>query len=138
MTILLLETLHPDAETLLAQHDPVVHAEGDARALDVARQGGVTGILTRGKGRITRELMQACGPALKAISRAGAGLDTVDVTAAKELGIAVIFAPGMNAHTTAEHAFMLMLMSGRKAAILNANVKAGNWAVTITAATFFS
>jgi D-3-phosphoglycerate dehydrogenase len=129
MPILLLESLHPDAEALLAQHDAIVHAVGDAHALDAARQGGVTGILTRGKGKITRDLMQACGPSLKAVSRAGAGLDTVDVLAATELGVAVIFAPGRNAQTTAEHAIMLMLMAGRKAALLNANVKAGKWAV---------
>jgi D-3-phosphoglycerate dehydrogenase len=129
MPILLLESLHPDAEALLAQHDAVVLAEGDAHALAMARQSGVTGILTRGKGRITRELMQACGPSLKAVCRAGAGLDTVDVAAAQELGVAVIFAPGRNAQTTAEHTLMLMLMAGRKAALLDANVKAGNWAI---------
>jgi D-3-phosphoglycerate dehydrogenase len=129
MPILLLESLHPHAEALLSQHDTLVLAESDRHALGVARQGGVTSILTRGKGGVTRELMQTCGPSLKAVSRAGAGLDTVDVSAAKEMGITVIFAPGRNAQTTAEHAIMLMLMAGRKAAMLNANVKAGNWAV---------
>jgi D-3-phosphoglycerate dehydrogenase len=129
MPILLLETLHADAEALLMQHDRVVLAESDAHALDVARQGGVTGILTRGKNTITRELMRACGASLKAVSRAGAGLDTVDTAAAKEIGVAVIFAPGMNAQTTAEHAVMLMLAAGRKLAMLNANVKQGNWAI---------
>jgi D-3-phosphoglycerate dehydrogenase len=129
MPILLLESLHPDAEALLKQHDQVVLAEGDMDALEVAQQGDVTGILTRGKGKITRELMRVCGSSLKAVSRAGAGLDTVDVVAAKELGVAIIFAPGINAQTTAEHAVMLMMLAGRKAAMLNANVKAGNWAI---------
>jgi phosphoglycerate dehydrogenase-like enzyme len=129
MAVLLLESLHPEAEALLAECGPVVHAASDAHALEVARAGGVAGILTRGKGKITAELMQACGPSLRAVSRAGAGLDTVDVAAAAKLGVTVIFAPGMNAQTTAEHALLLMLMAGRKAAMLNANVKAGNWAV---------
>lgn len=127
--LLLLETLHPDAEALLAVHDRVLLAQDDVDTLDIARQGGVTGILTRGKGKITRELMQACGAALKAVSRVGAGLDTVAVVAAKAMGIAVIYAPGRNAQTVAEHAIMLMMLAGRKAALLNANVKAGNWAV---------
>jgi len=126
--ILLLETLHADAEALLAQHDTVVLAETSDAALAQARAGGVAGILTRGKARISRELMQACGPSLRAVSRAGAGLDTVDVSAAKALGIAVIYAPGRNAQTVAEHAIMLMMMAGRKAAELNSAVKAGNWA----------
>ncbi len=129
MPILLLESLHVEAETILAQHDRVVLAETPAQAMTAAEAGGVCGILTRGKGRITRELMEACGPALKAVCRAGAGLDTVDVPAAREMGLVVIYAPGMNAATTAEHTFMLMLAAARKLAVLNANVKAGNWAV---------
>ncbi|MCS6847749.1 MAG: NAD(P)-dependent oxidoreductase [Anaerolineae bacterium] len=129
MSILLLETLHPDAEALLAQHHRVVLATDEAHALEIAQRDEVAAILTRGKGRITRALMQACGTSLKAVSRAGAGLDTVDLGAAKEMGIAVIFAPGLNAQTTAEHAVMLMMMAARKAAFLDAQVKAGNWAV---------
>ena len=127
--ILLLETLHPDAHALLAQRGEVVLAEVAAEALRAAQSSNVQGILTRGKGKITRELMQACGPSLKAVSRCGAGLDTVDTAAAKELGIRVIYAPGLNAQTTAEHTLMLMLAAGRKLATLNNAVKAGNWAI---------
>lgn len=129
MAILLLETLHPEAEALLARRDRVMLAAAEPQALEIARQSEVAAILTRGKGRITRALMQACGASLKAVSRAGAGLDTVDLDAARELGIAVIFAPGLNAQTTAEHAIMLMLMAARKAAYLDAQVKADNWHV---------
>ncbi len=127
--ILLLETLHPDAHALLLQLDAVVLAEDPVVALRIAETGKVQGILTRGKGKITRELMQACGPSLKAVSRCGAGLDTVDTVAAQNLGVAVIYAPGLNAQTTAEHAIMLMLACGRKLAMLNSAVKAGNWAI---------
>ncbi|MCS7055877.1 MAG: hypothetical protein NZM18_06865 [Thermoflexales bacterium] len=129
MSILLLETLHPEAEALLAQHDRVTLAADESHALDVARREAVAAIFTRGKGRITRALMQASGASLKAVSRAGAGLDTVDLDAAKELGVAVIFAPGLNAQTTAEHTVMLMMMAARKAAFLDAQVKAGRWSV---------
>lgn len=129
MAILLLESLHADAEAVLAQHDTVVLAETPALAMAAAEAGGITAILTRGKGKITRELMQACGDSLRAVCRAGAGLDTVDVPAAKEMGTAVIYAPGKNAATTAEHTLMLMLAAARKLAVLNAHVKAGNWAI---------
>ena len=129
MSILLLESLHPDAELLLTAHSEVVLAETAEVALAAAQACGVQAILTRGKGKITRELMAACGPSLKAVSRCGAGLDTVDVAAAQALGLTVIFAPGLNASTTAEHALMLMLAVGRKLATLNAAVKAGHWAI---------
>jgi phosphoglycerate dehydrogenase-like enzyme len=127
--ILLLETIQTDAHALLAAHGGVVLAETAEAALAVARGGGVEGILTRGKGRITRELMQACGSSLKAVCRCGAGVDTVDVAAAGELGVKVIYAPGINAATTAEHTLMLMMALMRKAFVLMREVKAGNWAV---------
>jgi len=129
MSILLLESLHTDAEVMLAAHGAVLLAETAEAALTAAQAGGVQAILTRGKGKITRELMAACGSSLKAVSRCGAGLDTVDVAAAQALGLTVIYAPGLNASPTAEHALMLMLAVGRKLATLNANVKAGNWAI---------
>lgn len=132
MPILLLESLHADAEAILAQHDTVVLAETPALAMAAAEAGGVTSILTRGKNKITRELMQACGDSLKAVCRAGAGLDTVDVAVAKAMGIAVMYAPGKNAATTAEHTLMLMLAAARKLAVLNAHVKAGDWAIRAT------
>jgi D-3-phosphoglycerate dehydrogenase / 2-oxoglutarate reductase len=129
MTILLLETVHTDAHALLATKDEVMLTEAAETALAAAQNGNVQAILTRGKGKITRELMQACGGSLKAVCRCGAGVDTVDVTAAHELGVEVIYAPGINAVTVAEHTLMLMLAITRRAFVLMREVKAGNWAI---------
>lgn len=118
-----------DAHALLAAQGEVVLAETADAALVVARNGMVQAILTRGKGRITRELMQACGKSLKAVCRCGAGVDTVDVVAVHELGLKVIYAPGINAATVAEHTLMLMLTITRKAFVMMREVKAGNWTV---------
>ena len=104
--ILLLETLHPDAETLLEGCEPVV------RAADPNEPRGpssdIRAILTRGRGRITEALMGSF-PNLRAIARAGAGLDNLDTVAAARRNIPVIFAPGMNGRTVAEHTLALML-----------------------------
>ena len=129
MAILLLETVHPDAHAVLAEQGEVILAETAEAALAAAHTGNVQAILTRGKGKITRELMQACGSSLKAVCRCGAGVDTVDVAAAHEMGLKVIYAPGINAMTVAEHTLMLMLAITRKAFMLAREVKAGNWAV---------
>lgn len=129
MAFLLLERLHTDAEALLAEHAEVIIADDDASAHRIAERGDIQAIFTRGARRITLSLMQACGTSLRAVSRAGTGLDTVDLVAAQTLGIAVVYAPGLNARTTAEHALMLMLMAARKAAWLDAQVKSGNWHV---------
>ncbi len=127
--ILLLETVHVDAHATLAAQGDVVLAETADTALAAAQKGNVQAILTRGKGKIVRELMQACGSSLRAVCRCGAGVDTVDVIAARELGVPVIYAPGINAATVAEHTLMLMLAITRKAFGLMREVKAGNWAI---------
>lgn len=125
--ILLLEPLHDDAVKLLADHARVFQVETAEQAAQVARSNNVLAILTRGKGRVTRELIIACKN-LKAVSRAGAGVDTIDIEAARAHDIKIVFAPGVNAATTAEHALMLMLMITRRAAELTRRVTAGDWA----------
>src|SRR5205814_2008581 len=112
MSILLLESLHPDAEVLLSAHDTLMRAaDPNAPEGDLSPEGelsSVRAILTRGRGRIGELLLQRC-PALRVIARAGAGLDNLDTAAARRRGITVIFAPGANTETVAEHTLALML-----------------------------
>lgn len=127
MKILLLEKLHDDAHRLLAEAGAVIMAERlDADYL-CAAIADADAAMTRGKGRLPREVLSA-GRKLKAVARCGVGTDNIDVAAATELGIPVIFAPGSTTEAVAEHALMLMLMVARRAARLNAEVKSGNWA----------
>ncbi len=104
--ILLLESLHPDAETLLERCEPVMRANDPNESQ--APSSEIHAILTRGRGRIT-DAMMAGFPKLKAIARAGAGLDNLDTAAAARRSIPVIHAPGMNGRTVAEHTIALML-----------------------------
>ena len=124
MSILLLETLHGDAEQLLAAHDVLVRAaDPNAPPADLA---AVQAILTRGRGRIQEPLLARC-PALRVIARAGAGLDNLDTAAAKRRGIAVVFAPGANTATVAEHTLALILDLVRGITAGAAQVAAGRW-----------
>ena len=122
--ILLLESLHAEAEALLERVGPVV------RAVDPneppAELSGVRAILTRGRGRIPEALLARC-PALVVIARAGAGLDNLDTAAAARRGIAVIFAPGANTSTVAEHTLALMLDLARGITRSARAVAAGRW-----------
>src|SRR5262249_1064490 len=88
--------------------------------------GAVQAILTRGRGRIGEPLLLRC-PALRVIARAGAGLDNLDTAAAKRRGIAVVFAPGANTATVAEHTLALMLARVRGITGGAAQVAAGRW-----------
>lgn len=124
MSILLLESLHADAEALLANVDTIVRAaDPNAPDCDFA---AVRAILTRGRGHITEALLRRC-PSLQVIARAGVGLDNLDTKAAAALRIPVVFAPGGNADTVAEHTIALVLDLVRGITRSANQVAAGRW-----------
>ena len=63
----------------------------------------------------------------KLIVRYGIGYDTVDVEAARELGIFVCNTPNYGVIDVAEHAFALMLSCTKHLPRLNDRVRSGNW-----------
>lgn len=124
MTILLLERLHPEAEALLAEAGTVVVSpEPNAPPSDLA---AVTAIVTRGRGRIRAELIDDC-PRLRVVARAGAGLDNLDTAHAARKGIPVLFSPGSNTRTVAEHTMGLVLDVVRGITRTARQVAAGGW-----------
>lgn len=64
---------------------------------------------------------------LRALGRAGVGLDNIDVDAATRRGIAVLNAPGSNAVSVAELAFGLLLALVRRLPEAIASMRAGHW-----------
>ena len=64
---------------------------------------------------------------LKAIVRAGVGVDNIDVPAATRRGIVVMNTPGGNTISTAEHTMALLLALARNVAKANDSLKAGKW-----------
>lgn len=75
----------------------------------------------------TRKVMEECKN-LKVISRAGVGVDSVDLDAATELGICICNTPGINTTEVADHAMALLLSLTRKVREQDALVKKGYWA----------
>lgn len=128
MTFLLLEPLHPDATLELEAAANVRLAAGPAEALAIAAAEQVEAIVTRARALVGAELMDACGASLRAVARAGSGLDSIDVDAARARDLAVVSAPGVNARATAEHALALALASTRRVIELDRAVRAGEWA----------
>ncbi|MEL7161110.1 MAG: hydroxyacid dehydrogenase [Bacteroidota bacterium] len=124
--ILLLETISPEADTLLRGAAEVRLAETPYSGPDIARDWEVEAIVTRGKGDVSAALIDAC-PKLRVIARCGVGLDNVEVRYATQKGIAVVNAPGSNADTVAEHTLGLMLSLQRRTYASIAAVKAENW-----------
>ena len=121
--ILLVEHIHPAGESLLVQAGQLVfpepqNAEGirsvipDCDALVVRNT------------RITRAILEAA-PCLRVIGRHGVGYDTVDIAAASDLGIPVVYTPAANTESVAEIAVGFIIMLGRRIALANAAMRSG-------------
>ena len=66
-------------------------------------------------------------PRLKAVARAGAQLDNVDLDAATRRGIMVLHVPDANLYAVVEHAFGLLLALARRTITGAIELQAGRW-----------
>ena len=84
------------------------------------------GLIVRSATRVTGEVIRRAGR-MRAIGRAGAGVDNIDVDAATRRGIVVMNTPGGNSVSTAEHTLAMILALARNVPQGTASVKAGRW-----------
>lgn len=89
-------------------------------------EGGFDGLL-HGNDPITRQVIECGLPQLKCLSKYGVGLDTVDVIAAQEHNVPVLFTPGVNHVSMAEHVFALILTMAKDIPAHVQRTKAGRW-----------
>ena len=83
-------------------------------------------LLVRSATKVTAELLEHAKN-LKAIGRAGVGVDNVDLDAATRKGVLVMNTPGGNAISVAEHTMTLLLALAHPVAQADASMKAGKW-----------
>jgi len=103
------DTPGPHHSKLAAQGYELVLERGplsEARMLELA--GDFDGFLC-GDDAITRAVLEKSAPRLKVISKYGIGLDKIDLATTREMAIPVLFTPGVNHTTVAEHTFCLLL-----------------------------
>ncbi len=96
----------------------------EARMLELAGQFDA---YLCGDDALTRAVIQKSLPRLKVISKYGIGLDRIDVTAATDLKVPVLFTPGVNHTTVAEHTFALLLAAVRNLVTEANYVAKGQW-----------
>ena len=84
------------------------------------------GLIVRSDTQVTRELIGAASR-LRVVGRAGVGVDNIDIDASTERGIVVLFAPGGNTISTAEHTVGLLLALSRNIPQAAASIKSGEW-----------
>jgi D-3-phosphoglycerate dehydrogenase len=83
-------------------------------------------LMVRSATKVTAEII-AGAPKLRAIARAGTGVDNVNVEAASARGIVVMNAPGANSISVAELAMAQLLSLARKLPAADASMKQGKW-----------
>jgi len=83
-------------------------------------------LIVRSAVKVTREVLGKA-PKLRAIGRAGVGVDNVDLAAATDFGVLVMNTPGGNAVSVAEHTLALMLAMARSVTLASASTKSGKW-----------
>jgi len=88
--------------------------------------GKYAGLIVRSATKVTKRVIEA-GDNLKAIGRAGSGVDNIDLASATSRGIVVMNAPGGNTISTAEHAMAMLLALSRNIPQATASMKAGEW-----------
>ena len=80
-----------------------------------------------GDDAITRAVLEKPLPRLKVISKYGIRLDKIDVPATKEFEIPVLFTPGVNHMTVAEHTFGLLIGLTKHIVTTAAAARNGEW-----------
>ena len=120
MKVLVAEKIGASGVSLLREHFDV--DEGD----HLDRIGDYDGILIRSATQLTADVI-ANATRLRAIGRAGVGVDNVDVAAATKRGIVVANAPQSNVVTAAEHTMALLLALARNVPQAHASLVTGKW-----------
>lgn len=92
----------------------------------IARASGKDGILCMLTDRIDAHFMDSAA-GLKVISQMAVGYDNIDVSAARERGIAIGNTPGVLTDATADTAFALLLACARRLPEGAAYVRDGHW-----------
>lgn len=80
-----------------------------------------------GDDQYTRRVIEACRPRLKVISKWGTGIDSIDQTAANEMGVMVGNTPNAFTVPVAESVVGYMLAFARQIPWLDDAMKAGRW-----------
>jgi glyoxylate reductase len=93
--------------------------------LDAVR--GVAGVLSTATESMDDEVMDAAGEGLRVIANMAVGYDNVDVEAASERDVVVTNTPGVLDETTADVAFMLLLVAARRLGEGERLLRAGRW-----------
>ena len=127
MRVLVAENIGESGTQLLRDAGFEVDLGSDWSRADLeTRIGDYDGILIRSATQLDAGLLGKA-TSLKAVGRAGVGVDNVDVEAATRQGVVVANAPQSNVVTAAEHTMALLLALARNVPQAHASLTGGAW-----------
>ena len=128
MSVLQVGVIEPAlARALAAKYQTLQLPNDPTRNVFLAEHGAsVTAVVDFGPPGVDAHLMKSL-PNLGAIVHQGAGYDSIDVDAARQLGIGVSNTPDVLNDTVADTAVGLMLATMRGLCTADRHVRAGNW-----------
>ena len=128
MKILVADRISPLGVDFLKKQDgfEVVEAYGSSPEEVIGHAKHASAIIVRSDTRVNREVMESA-PLLKAVGRAGVGVDNIDIEAATERGVIVMNTPGGNTIATAELTFTHMLCGTRPIVRGATGMREGKW-----------
>jgi len=130
MRVLIADPLDRAAvETLRGAGLEVIERKGLKGAELIEALRACEGIIVRGATKVTGEVLRG-SPSLRAVVRAGTGLDNVDVEAARECQVRVSNTPAANAVSVAELVFGLLLALERHLVAAASDLRRGHWEKT--------
>ncbi len=129
--VVLLKPLHPSGVELLRKHGCAVFVSRGVTEADFIKDiQDADAIFVRNE-QITPHMMDSA-PKLKVIAKHGAGYDNIDVDYATKRQIRVVYVPGGNTVSVAEHVCMMMLACARRINYVQNQFRSGNYAVRFT------
>ncbi len=120
------EQMHSEGTSLLEEACELVYAQSLDEDVLKAQAAEADAIVIRANGAVSRDIIQAA-PRLKVIGRHGVGLDAIDLDAAREKGVRVVYTPTANTESVAEHFVALALMLAKKMRLADIALRTGDW-----------
>jgi phosphoglycerate dehydrogenase-like enzyme len=102
--------------------------DGEAAAIDALSEAD--GLFTTSRIPVTRTVLEAV-PDLDLVAKIGTGLDSIDLDAARQQGVTVVYTPGLNARSVAEHAVSLLFAVNRNVLLGHRRLEEGEWRDTM-------
>ena len=126
--VLISDAMDNIAQKILLENNIEVDVKTDFNINDLIEKIPLyDGLIVRSATKVTKEVIEKAEN-LKIIGRAGAGVDNIDLTSAKQKKIIVMNTPGGNTNATAEHTLALLLSLSRKIPQADLTTHKGYWA----------